>query len=140
MGNPGVGLARLHQFLGIGLVAIAAVFLLLRYVGVAPVMRPADQQPVLMYAFPGIGIALLIYGLIILKPRAAVRDPSQSIDQFWSSPANAAKVLRVWFALEGAGIMSAVGFLMTGTLLAGGVMVVAIAAYWLCGPNVFEQR
>jgi hypothetical protein len=139
MANPASGLARLHQFLGIGLIAIAAVFLLLRYVGIAPIMRPADQQPAFAYVFGGIGIALLLYGLLVVKPRAPARDPTQSVDQFWSTPANAAKVLRVWFVLEGAGMLSAVGFLMTGSTFAGIVMVVAIGAYWMCGPTMFAK-
>jgi hypothetical protein len=139
MANPGPGLARLHQFLGIGLVLIAGVFLLLRYLGIVPIMKPADQEPAIAYLFAGIGVALLIYALLIVKPRTPVRDPAQSVDQFWATPANAAKVLRVWFTLEGAGMMSAIGFLMTGAPLGAAVMIVAIGTYWFCGPNVFAK-
>ena len=139
MVNPGPGLARLHQFLGIGLVLIAAVFLILRYLGLAPLMKAGEEGPTFTYVFAGIGVALLLYALLIVKPRTPVRDSAQLVDQFWATPTNGAKVLRMWFTLEGAGMMSAIGFLMTGAPLVAIVMVVAIGTYWWCGPKVFAK-
>jgi drug/metabolite transporter (DMT)-like permease len=120
-------------------VLIAGVFLALHYLGIAPLMKPGDQGPTLTYAFAGIGVALLIYALLIVKPRTPVRDPSQSVDQFWATPGNAAKVLRVWFTLEGAAMMSVIGYLITGAPLVAIVMIVAIGTYWWCGPRMFAK-
>ena len=45
----------------------------------------------------------------------------------------------VWFLMEGAGMMAAVGYLLTGQPVSVVAMGVAIVAFWLSGPNAFAK-
>jgi hypothetical protein len=128
----------LHRFLGIGLVAMATVFVTLGYLGIAPLLPPESASTVIAYAMSGISVVVGIVALLFLKPRVPDRKPGQSVEQFWSAPDAGARVLPVWFLLEGAGITASVGYLLTGELASLIVSALAIAAFWLCGPSVFD--
>jgi LPXTG-motif cell wall-anchored protein len=129
----------LHRFLGIGLVMVAAVFVTLGYLGIAPLLPRTGVSPVIAYALSGIGVVLGAIALLLLKPRAPDRKPGQSVEQYWSTPETGARVLPVWFLLEVAGMTSAIGYLLTGEPVSLIVAALAIAAFWLCGPRVFDR-
>ena len=129
----------LHRFLGIGLVMMATVFVALGYVGIAPLLPRGGASPVIAYAMSGVAVVLGVVALLFLKPRVPDRKPGQSVEQYWSAPEAGARVLPVWFLLEGAGMTSAIGYLLTGEPVALIVAVLAITAFWLCGPNTFDR-
>ena len=62
------------------------------------------------------------------------RSPGQSVDEYWSTPATVASIMTVWFLLEGAGTIAAVGYFFSEPATGA-----AIVAFWLCGPNVFAK-
>jgi hypothetical protein len=129
----------LHRFLGIGLVMLAAVFAMLGYLGIAPLLPRNGVSPVIAYALSGIGVVLGAIALLFLKPRAPERKPGQSVEQYWSTRETGARVLPVWFLLEGAATTAAIGYLLTGEPVSLIVAALAIAAFWLCGPRVFDR-
>jgi len=129
----------LYRFLRIGVSLLAAVFLVLRFSGFAPLMPADDGSQLIAYVMAGIAVVLVLAGVFVLKPRVPARRPSQSSAEYWSTPATAKQALSVWFVLEGAATLAAVGFLMTGHSVAGAAMVLAIAAFWIVGPETFER-
>jgi hypothetical protein len=128
----------LHRFLGIGLVMVATVFVILGYVGIAPLLSRDGVSAVIAYAMSGVGVVLGAVALLFLKPRAPDRKPGQSVEQYWSAPETRERVLPVWFLLEGAGTTAAMGYVLTGEPVSLIVAALVIAAFWLCGPNVFD--
>lgn len=127
-----------HRILGIGLLAGAAVILVLRYLGIGS-LPPGSTSRTVAYALGGVATVLTAIAVFIFRPRVPRRSPAQSLDQFWSAPDVAAKMVRIWFYLEGAGTLAAAGYLITGepvTVIAAGL---AIAAYWWCGPHLFAD-
>ena len=139
MATPAATVPLLHRFLGIGLVMVATVFVALGFVGIAPLLPREGASPVIAYAMSGVAVVLGVVALLFLKPRVPDRKPGQSVEQYWSAPEAGARVLPVWFLLEGAGMTSAIGYLLTGEPVALIVAVLAITAFWLCGPNTFDR-
>ena len=45
----------------------------------------------------------------------------------------------VWFLMEGAGVLSAVGFFLTGVPAPVAAMVLALAVFWMNGPGTFGK-
>ena len=132
-------LPLLHRFLGIGLVLVAASLLVLRYLGIAPMLPHDSVTRVIAYTLSGCGVVLAAVALFVFKPRVPDRSPGQSVEQYWSTPEVGAKVLPVWFLLEGAGMMAAVGYFVTGAPVSAVVAGLLIAGFSLCGPNMFAK-
>ena len=134
-----VVLPLLHRFLGIGLMILAAVFLVLRFVGIAPLVPADEASPVIAWWMSGAAALLVAAAVLLLKPRVPERPLGQSIENYWSTPEVAARVTPVWFLMEGAGILAAVGYLMTGAPVAVTATGAAILAFWWCGPALFAK-
>jgi hypothetical protein len=115
MATPQANIPILHRFLGIGQVIVAAVFLVLRYLGAAPILSPDEGGSVIGYALAGFGMVLLAVALLVFKPRVPARRPE--------------------FLMEGAGILPAVGFLVTGHAVPLIVMGLAIVVFWMSRPD-----
>lgn len=130
----------LHRVLGIGLVTVGSVFVVLAYVGVVPLLGDDGAGLVIAYAFSGIGFVVTAIALLLLKPRVPERRVGQSVEQYWSTPDVRAKVLPVWFLLEGATMVAAVGYLLTGELAAAIVAGAGIVAFWISGPQAFTKE
>jgi hypothetical protein len=129
----------LHRFLGIGLVMLAGTFLVLAYLGIAPLLPPTDGRPVIAYALAAAGVLPVALALLVFKPRVPERRGGQPVEDYWSTPDVAAKALLVWFLMEGGAMLATIGFLLTGEPVSAIVMGVTVVAYWLCGPNVFAK-
>jgi hypothetical protein len=129
----------LHPLLGIGLVAVAAVCLILRYLGVVPMMGHDSATLLMAYALTAIDVVLVVVALFVFKPRVPDRPSDQSVEQYWSAPDVGAKVLPVWVLLEGAGTLAAVGYCLTGEPVSAIATGLTIVAFWRCGPNVFSK-
>jgi hypothetical protein len=129
----------LHRFLGIGLLTVAAALLLLKYFGIAPGLRADSVTRLIAYSLSGIAVVLAAVALVVFKPRVPERSAAQSVEEYWSTPEVGSKVLPVWFLLEGAGTIAAVGYFLSSEPVAAVAMGVLIAAFWWCGPNVFAK-
>lgn len=129
----------LHRFLGIGLAIVGAVFIGLDILGQAPLLPPDEVTRVIAYALSGVGVGLIAVALLILKPRVPPRQPGQSEADYWTTPHSSGRIMHVWFVIEGAGMLSGVGFLLTGEPAAAIAMGAAIAAFWMVGPSAFAH-
>jgi hypothetical protein len=138
-GDPQATTPLLHRFLGIGLVILAALFFALRTLGLAPELGHDSVTRVMAYTLSGCGAGLAAVALLVFKPRVPDRSSGQSVEQYWSTPEVSTKVVPVWFLLEGAGTLAAVGYFLTGEPVSAGATGVLIVAFWLCGPNVFAK-
>jgi len=127
----------LHRFLGIGLVTLTALALVGKFFGVVPLLPPDDVTAKIAYVMSALSAGVIGYALLVLKPRAQVRTATQSVDQFWKTPANVTLVLPVWFLLEGAGVVAVVAYGTTGNPVAAAAMAVGVIAFWMSGPAKF---
>jgi hypothetical protein len=127
----------LHRILGIGVTTVPAVFLALTYLGIAPILREPDGfEQIVAYVLSGVAGAVVAVALLIVKPRIPDRVFGQSVEEYWSEPKMRENVLLIWFLLEGAGILAAIGFFLTGAVVSAIAMGGAIVIYWLSGPKV----
>jgi hypothetical protein len=130
----------LHRFLGIGLAALGLTFAVLTAVGVAPLLPQHDEGArIIGYAASGLAVLVILAALLVFKPRVPERPERQAVVDFWSTPLVVQRVMRVWFLLEGAGVLAGIAFLLTGDLVPLLTMAVAMVLYWICGPNRFAE-
>lgn len=139
MGSPRASAPLLHRFLGIGLVLLTVAAGALRLAGTIPMLPPDEATALLGPSFAVIAAALIVMVWFIFTPAVPQRRPGQSIDAYWTDPAVLAKVMRVWFLAEGAGVLSLVGYFITGSSIVAATAGVALVSFWLCGPSRFGQ-
>ncbi len=118
-----------------GLVIIGATVALLRRFASGPSL----------VQIPGIGIAFAVLALTsvavavrVLRPGFPERRPDQSADLYWSDAGNRGRAIVLWAVVDGAGVLGAVGYLLTGSLAAVGALGVALAAMMLLQPARLE--
>jgi hypothetical protein len=132
--------ATLHLFLGIGLVVLAAAFLTMNLLGVAPTLKAdADTARTIAYVLAGVPMAMVAVAQLVLRPRVPPLGAAQSTEQYWATQENVQPIMLVWFVSEGAGVLAATGYLITGSPIALAAMLVAIAAFWLSGPTALVK-
>jgi hypothetical protein len=136
----GAVIPLLHRFLGIGLLILASVFAVLRGTGSGPVLPPDDPAgATIVYVFAGLALALIAVARLFLKPRVPPRRMGLSVDDYWTQPGVVQRVFAVWFTLEGAAILTLVGYYMVGGSIAAVATSLAIIAFWLNGPRTFDS-
>jgi len=133
------GPALLYHFLRIGVSVLAAVFLILRLAGLPPLLHADSATDVTAYVLAGISVVLLLIGLFVLKPGVPARRAGQTTSDYWATPKAVQKAMMVWFVIEGSATIAAVGFLVTGHVVASAAMVISIVAFWMVGPEKFES-
>ena len=103
--------------------------------------RGIDAAPddVLLPAYVTSGVSFLMCAaaLMFLKPLVPRRGAGKPLAAYWADPAVAPKALRVWFILEGAGVVASVSYFLGGGLIAAALIVLTVAVYWINGPRVF---
>lgn len=139
-GLPAASLPILHRSLGMGMTGIAVVFTGIMAVGVGPLLREPDGGGSLIgYVMTGISLVEAAFALLLMKRRVPERRPGQSPQDFWSNTDVLNKILVVWFALTGAGTLSAIAFLLSGLPAAAIVTAFVIAMFWMNGPGAFGK-
>jgi hypothetical protein len=136
MSTPAQAVPLLHRFLLTGLVVLTGVLALLRWQGIAP-LPPGDSE-VIGYTFAALSIVLVLISLLLFKPRIPGRKPQQSIEQYWSAPEVTQSVLVMWFLMEGAGLLAAIGFFLSGEPAPIASLAIALVVFWLNGPNASD--
>jgi hypothetical protein len=132
--------ALLHLFLGIGLMILAVLFTVLNYAGVGPLLKAdPDATKVMAYVFAGLSMAMTMVAFVVLRPRVPSLASGQTVEQFWKTPSSVAPVMLVWFVSEGAGVFACVGYLLTGSVVVALAMLIAIAAFWMSGPQAIVK-
>ncbi len=139
MNSPRATAPLLHRFLGIGLMLLAAAAGALKLAGAVPLLPPDEATALLGPSFAAIAAALIVMVWLVFKPAVPGRRPGQSVDAYWTDQNVLAKVMRVWFLAEGAGVLSLVGYFVTGSSIVAAAAAVAIVSFWLCGPSRFAQ-
>jgi len=129
----------LYHFLRIGVSILAAIFLILRFAGLKPLLPPDQASDLIAYVISGIAVVLALVGVFVLKPAVPARRPGQTTGEYWSTPKIVQKAMSVWFIVEGAATLASVGFLMTGHAVASAAMILTIAVFWIVGPEVLEK-
>lgn len=130
--------ALLHWFLGIGLVLVVAALVTARQMGIGTGDADASMRTV-GYALAAVSFVQAAVALLLLKPRVRARGPGQSPAQYWADRNVAAAAFRVWFLIEGAGIIAAVGYFLSGVPTAAALAGLSAAVFWLNGPRAFEK-
>jgi hypothetical protein len=133
-------LPLLHRFLGIGLVILAVVFVGLRYFDIPEAFPPGQATVTLAYGMSAAGILIAAFALLVTRRRVPPRRAGQPDEQYWATPEVAAAVVPVWFTLEGAGIVAAVGYLLTAHPVTAVTAAILITVYWLYGPASFTRQ
>jgi hypothetical protein len=139
MDSPRATAPLLHRFLGIGLVLLSAAAGALKLAGTVPMLPPDEATAMLAPAFAAIAAALIVMAWMVFKPAVPGRRPGQSVDAYWTDPDVLPKVMRVWFLAEGAGVLSLVGYFVTGAAIVAVAAALAMVSFWMCGPSRFAQ-
>ena len=63
-----------------------------------------DDMRLPAFALLGLSFGMCAAALLLLKSWVPKRRPGQTVSDFWSDTATAAKVFRFWFILEGSGV------------------------------------
>lgn len=130
-GNP----TLLHRFLGIGLVLLAGAMIIVKSaIGAGDAQ---DETPLPAYVIAGISFLMCATALMLMKPLVPRREAGQTREAYWANPAVAAKAMRVWFILEGAGVMASVSYFLGGGLISAALIALTVAVYWMNGPSTF---
>ena len=140
MSVPVTNFPVLHRFQAIGITLLLVMFTFLIWMGVGPLLRD-DLATARIIAYAAIGVAATIIAVVILvlKPRVPARAPGQSVEQYWRTPASTQTVLLMWFLLEAGAVLAAVAFLLSGEVIAAVASAIAIAVFWMNGPQAFAK-
>ena len=128
----------LHRFLGIGLVLVAGALMIARQSGAMSLQQDDMRLPA--FALLGLSFGMCAAALLLLKSWVPKRRPGQTVSDFWSDTAVVAKASRFWFILEGSGVVASTSYFLGGSPYSAALMAIAIAAFWMNGPGVFESE
>jgi hypothetical protein len=109
-------------------------------IGLKPLLPADPASDLVAYVIGGIAVVLVLIGVFVLKPAVPARRAGQTSAEYWAAPKTVQKAMSVWFIVQGAGTLAAVGFLMTGHAVAAAAMILAIAVFWIVGPETFERN
>jgi hypothetical protein len=124
----------LHAALVIGQILVGATFFLL-----IRVQGPlAGGSPLIGYATAGLALAILSVAFVFLRPRIPQRSTDQSPNDYWSRAEVRGAAIVIWAAVEGAGLFSWVGYLMTASIVPAAVGVLAIITELALRPSRLE--
>jgi hypothetical protein len=130
-GEQARGVRMLHLLLlGSGVVVALAFHFMTRLRG--PILTPDSATPVIAYAFAGIGLTIVAFAVLLIRPRVPARPSSQGLNEFWGTAAVRGKALLLWVLCENGAIISGTGYLLTGhlaTLVSMAIGLVALAWY-----------
>jgi hypothetical protein len=125
----------LHGALLLGFIIVGGVFVFVVRSG-GPLF---PNSPVLGYLTAGLGLVNLTVATAFLAPRIPQRRVDQAFDDYWSASEVRAAAIIVWAIVEGAGLISWVGYFLTGDFVPAAVGLLAIGALILLRPGRFEN-
>jgi len=128
------GVRILHAALAIGLSVVAGTFVfVLRSLGPS-----LPNTPLIGYATAGLGLANLAVAAGFFRPRIPQRRTDQSPDDYWVTTEARAAAIVIWAMIEGAGLISLVGYLLTGNVVPAAVAALAIVTLIVLRPSRLE--
>ena len=120
-GQPGAFLTA--RIIHLALAACVLLFLVVAWFVGPAAGAPAAGLDTLVTVLP-LGCLGLFLGAIVLARRLPSRSPAQTADEWWA--ANLPTAIVTWAMLEGAGLLAAVTFFMTGHRAAALWAVIAV--------------
>ena|SRR5437867_2241777 len=124
----------IHAALAIGLVLVGATFVvLLRVLG-----RSFRFGPSIGYVTAGLAVVNTTVAVAFLRPRIPQRRADQALDDYWLMNEVRGASIIVWALIEGAGLLSWVGYLLTGRLVSAATAVLAIWGLIMVRPSRLE--
>jgi len=125
----------LHLALLVGMTLCGAVLYFVRRMPHAPSI---GGIPALALAFAVVPVLLLVVALAVLRPRVPERPTGQDADAYWSELGSRGASLVLWATIEGAGLVGAVGYYLTGATAPAVAFGLALAALVLFRPGRLE--
>lgn len=125
----------MHAALTLGPALAGVVFVIVRRVS------PPPQFPgttTIGLALSVAAIAILAVALTVLRARVPQQAPEQSVDGFWGDAAVRFSALTLWAVVEGATLLGAVGYLLTGALAPGMALALGVVTLLSLRPARFE--
>jgi hypothetical protein len=128
----------LHRVLFGGLLLLSVIFLLITFgLHDAPLMAPGESATMIGFVFAASGLILVIAAITFFRQRVPTRASGQDDATFWRAALGPA--VSVWVMIVGAGMISAVGALLTGSLASALVVAFALDRLLRFPPSHFES-
>ena len=124
----------IHLGLLVGLALVGATFFWLLRVQGGPLASP----PRVGFVLAGVAVAMLGVALIVLRGRIPARRFDQSADAYWGTNEARGPSIVLWAAIDAAGLLAWMGYVMTGHIAPAAVAVVSIVALALLRPSRLE--
>jgi hypothetical protein len=135
--NPqGVAPSTVPRVIHAALVGGCVLFALVIYFVVRP-QRSDAIEPGILYALLGAAVAAIVLAFAVLKPRIPLKSTNESADLFWTRAS--APALIAWSVVEGGALLSIVAYMLSGSAIALGTALAAIAALAALHPGRIER-
>ena len=124
----------LHTALLGGLILSGATLYLARRLSQPP---PVGEARVLTLVLAVVSVGVLVIAVGMLRPRVPERRSEQNPEAYWTDASRAAAIV-LWAAIEGAGLVGAVGYFLTAAAAPTVAYALALAALVLFRPARLE--
>jgi hypothetical protein len=121
----------LHTALLGGLFMSGATLYLVRRV--SPPLSLGDG-PLLAIILGAVSVVLLGIAMSVLRPRVPDPRPGQDADAYWRDASSRGAAIALWATIEGAGMVGAVGYFLTGGIAPVVAFALALAALAILRP------
>jgi Na+/melibiose symporter-like transporter len=125
----------MHAAMTAGCVLVGGVFVLVRRLGQGPTLA---GQATIGVVLAVAGVALLAVAAALVRPRVPERVANQTAEAYWTAAETRGPAIVLWAMVEGAGLVSLVGYLLTGGVPPAVATALAIVTLVLFRPTRLE--
>lgn len=122
----------LHLAMLVGLVVSGGTLILVRRLVTLPAM---GDTRILTPVLAGIAGVVLMVAWLALRARIPARRSEQTADAYWGDASTRGAAIVLWAAIEGAGVIAAVGVFLTGGTVTATAFALALGTLVLLGPG-----
>ena len=127
---------RLMYLILLGAAVLVAIAFMVMVQLRGPILVRDSGTEVIAWSFSGIGVTAVAFGVLLVRPRIPPRAPEESIDGYWGGTSVArARSMLLWIIAENAGMVSALGYLLTGHLAPLAALALALAVLAWFNPS-----
>jgi len=126
-----------HTALLGGLILSGATLYLARRLSQPP-PPPVGEARVLTLVLAVVSVGVLVIAVGMLRPRVPERRSEQNPEAYWTDASSRAAAIVLWAAIEGAGLVGAVGYFLTAAAAPTVAYALALAALVLFRPGRLE--
>lgn len=135
LANAGRVVRILHTALLGGLFMSGVVLYLVRRVSPPPSL---GDGPTLAIVLAVVSVMLLGVAMSVLRPRVPDRRPEQDSDAYWRDASSRGAAIVLWATIEGAGMVGAVGYFLTGGIAPAVAFALALGALVVLRPAYID--